>query len=989
MIPVRILNLLVVTIVLTLVLATPASGQLADSLPPLTPRPSLMAGVADPLISLNGIWLFRVDASTTAPDSVAEKSAGWSPISVPAEWVMQSYAVKPGTFAIYRRTFTVPSDWADKTIKLRFDGVHSVCRVWVNGSQVGEHEGGFTVFEFDVTDRVHPGSNSIAVAVKSESVADTLASASQYAAHQLGGITRKVTLFALPEQYIASLVTKTVFDRGLKNAELVVDLDLASESAQSTAPVTFAFELYNPSGMQELIEPAMAKSGGPSAGKTAHRTFSMKVPHVRKWDPEHPNLYLLRVQLWQDGRPAETLTQHVGFRQVTTRGNRVFVNGQPIKLHGANRHEVHPTLGRSLTPDLWRADAELFRAANVNYIRTSHYPPAEEFLDACDELGLFVECEAALCWVQHGANEKWKEWNYRDDRFLPYLLRANLENVAANRHHPSIIIWSLANESYWSSSFARVLDVVRRVDPSRLTSFHDQCWGQYNNGGSKAQVAVYHYPDENSPKQCNKETRPVLFGEYTHVETYNRREGVTDPGIRDNWGESFEKMYELVYRNTGCLGGAIWAGIDEVFALPEGRVTGYGPWGLFDGWRRPKPEYWHVKKSYSPVKLIDRQRHRTLPSTAVIELSLENRYDFTNLQEVGIAWSLGKEQGNVSVNILPHHSGILRIRPTALPQTGDTLQLTFTDPRGFVCETEAIPIAVKGRNPEAADNSLPPPVLDSTATHYVIRGQQCVYEIDKSTGRISNADAKGKKVLIGGPELMILPLESGECAPTFRPDVPPLNNACTNWQQESIHAVILKNGVVHIISEGTYAEAKGVSRLEFQRDGSLSVGYKFRSLQDVNPRQWGIVLYVSGGVDSLSWQRIGHWNTYPPDHIGRPSGSAVAYPRPREIASASRIPAGAWSADANELGTNDFRSTKSHLVGATLLAPDGHGISVLPYAAEAVRAFVDGERIGLLVAGFNTGGGEPFFEPHYKGERKPLKKGDKIEGSFVLQLVHK
>ncbi len=963
-------------------------GQEIDSLPLLTPRPLLTTDMPAPMMSLNGIWLFHSEFLTAMQDSCPDQESMWSPISVPSEWVMQSYSVKPGTYAAYRHSFDLPADWAGKRIKLRFDGVHSVCRVWVNGSGVGGHEGGFTVFEFDITKQVKPGSNTITVAVKSESIADTLASATQYAAHQLGGITRKVTLFAVPPLHLASFLTNTLFDRSFRHADLIVNMGLVNEALQAASPAQVVLELFDPSGKKVPTGPAAAALGSLSGGELVHRSVSIRVADVKKWDPEHPHLYVLKVHLRQNGQFVETLEQRIGFRQIAARGNRVFVNGQPVKLHGVNRHEVHPTLGRSLTPELWRKDAELFRAANVNYIRTSHYPPAEEFLDACDELGIFVECEAALCWVQHGANEKWKEWNYRDDRFLAYLLRANLENVAANRHHPSIIIWSLANESYWSPSFARVLDTVRRMDPSRLTSFHDQCWGQYNNGGSKAHVAVYHYPGEDEPRRCNQESRPVLFGEYTHVETYNRQEGVTDPGIRDNWGGPFERMYDLVYRNPGCLGGAIWAGIDEIFYLPDGQTCGYGPWGIIDGWRRPKPEYWHVKKSYSPVRVIERKRRR-LVANGVLNVPLENRYDFTNLSEVGISWSIGDERGKASVDVRPHQEGRLTIRPKQLPLTGSRLKLTFTDPRGFVCENEELPIGAAERPTEAPECKTPVAALDSTATCYIVRGEDYVCEIDRATGRIVRADAKGKGVLAGGPDLMILPLQSGECLPNHRSDIPPLNTTCTGWRQKSIQAEILKGGAVRILSEGLYAEAEGSSRLTFHGDGEIIVAYSFRALQEVNPRQWGVVFYTPLAIDSLSWKRDGQWTTYPPDHIGRRSGSAVAHPEPRDIATMFRVPRGSWSADANELGTNDFRSTKSSLIWVSLLSADGHGIFLPSYSPGAVRAFVDSERIGLLVAGFNTGGGEQFFGPHYARERKPLKKGDMITGKFTLTLTHK
>ena len=304
-----------------------------------------------------------------------------------------------------------PPTGAGQRIKLRFDTVHSDCRVFVNGREVGAHEGCFTAFELDLTDAVKPGRNTLALAVKNESIADTLASATQYAAHQLGGITRKVQLFALPPVNLAGQIVETKFDEKFENATLALKLSVADESpAQATGRISVRATLF--AGAKTVVTATRDVPAGSGAVE-----LSLPVAAPKKWDSEHPNLYLLKTELLAGDRLMEEISQRVGFRQIEVRGNQLFVNGTPVKLRGACRHEVDPMRGRSLTPETWRQDAELFRAANVNYIRTSHYPPPEEFLDWCDEYGFFVECEAPLCWVQHGANSIWQKWNYQDKSF--------------------------------------------------------------------------------------------------------------------------------------------------------------------------------------------------------------------------------------------------------------------------------------------------------------------------------------------------------------------------------------------------------------------------------------------------------------------------------------------------------------------------------------------------------------------------------------------
>jgi len=964
-----------------------SSAAPGGELPLITERPSYVADLPAQSLTLSGTWSFAPHMPPSFDGDPSRLAQSWSPIVVPGEWAMHSFVVRPDSFALYFRSFDVPAAWLGHTVKLRFDAVHSECKTWINGSPVGTHEGGFTVFEFDVSALVKPGPNTITVAVKSESTADVLASATQYAAHQLGGITRKVTLFAVPQVHISTLDAVTSFDAYFRDAVLTVDLCIANQSSAYATGVRVLLSLLQPDGKAVTAAGRSLRLPKVNAGETIRQRVAIPVRSPLSWDPEHPRLYSLRVELERGGVKTETVLRRVGFRQVETRGSQVFVNNRPVKLHGVNRHETHPTMGRSPTPEFWRKDAELFRAANVNYVRTSHYPPAEEFLDACDSLGIFVECEAALCWVQHGANEQWKSWDYRDPKFLPYLVRANLENIAANRHHPSIILWSLANESNWSSSFEYVLDLVRRLDPTRLTSFHDQCWGEYNNGGSKAQVAVYHYPSEDGPALCNKEARPVLFGEYTHIECYNRREGVTDPGIRDNWGGPFERMYDLIYDSPGCLGGAIWAGIDEIFLMPDGRSCGYGPWGIIDGWRRPKPEYWHVKKSYTPVRVMNRKVPLKF-SGGVLTIPVENRYDFTDLKELKVAWTIGDESGRATAAIPPRGRGTIEVRPNHSPRAGEALFVEFADPRGFVCESERLNI----ETPEESLLALPiqsggRPSLDSTTSRYYVKGKGFEWEIDRATGTIVRASANGRIVLVGGPSMMILPLEQGECFPNHRLDVAPLNDTCADWRASSVVALGRNDGAVSVTVNGSSAGAEGSTIMSFNGTGGMTVSYTFSANAEVNPRQWGVVLFAPADLDSVCWERSAQWTVYPPDHIGRSVGGARAHPVPRSLSVRSRNPGLAWSRDANELGTNDFRSTKSNVVSASLLSPGGSGVRISGEGTRAVRAFLDSARVGVLVAGFNTGGGESFFAPHYEKERRPLKRGDALSDRFVLTLI--
>ena len=578
----------------------------------LTPAPAAVEGLQTPSLPLSGAWKFN-PAPPRDFYTLGERGlSAWKTIRVPGDWTMQGYAVKPWTAAGYVKTLVLPNAWAGKRILLRFDGVQSDVKVWVNGRPAGSHMGGFNAFELDVTALARPGAvNTIAAAVQNESVADELASGTQYAAYQFGGITRKVTVFAVPEVHVGMLRIVTTFDEKYEDARLRVAFSVRNDGSRPSAAGEAVLTMIDPDGNAVCFSPATTAVGVLKPGAAADKTVEAGVIAPRKWDAEHPRLYRLIVELKSGGRTRQTIERKFGFRQVEVAGSQVFVNGAPLKVRGVNRHETHPLYGRSLTPELGRQDAELFRAANVNYIRTSHYPPAEEFLDACDALGLFVECEAPLVWINHGANEKWKKENPDDPKFYPYLERAIGEMIAFHADHPSILYWSLANESGWGPNWARAKEFADRADPTRPKTFHDQTYGDYNNLGSSGMpIANYHYPAPNGPEQVVGFDRPLLYGEYCHINCYNRTELAADPGVRDEYGRGFQRMWELINGSPVVLGGAIWAGINDIFFLPEGRAVGYGDWGIIDGWRREKPEYWHVKKSYSPIRVTARDDSR-------------------------------------------------------------------------------------------------------------------------------------------------------------------------------------------------------------------------------------------------------------------------------------------------------------------------------------------------------------------------------------------
>ena len=930
-------------------------------------------------MDLNGTWKFN-----GAPEKQLTGIENWPDIRVPGEWEMQGFKVEPGTRVKYARQFEIPDEWAGKQVFLRCDAIFSDARVFINGSLAGSHLGGMTAFELDVTGLLDfEQQNTIEIGIISESLADTLMSGSQYAAHPLGGILRKIYLFATPKVYLEKPTILTILDQSWKDARLEIHSTLKN-SKNRPAETEMEVVLTDPFGLPINLEGSVTRLTVHNNTQPLTLEFNIKDPY--KWTAEHPFLYRVDI-LVSSGTDAYRFSETIGFRQIEVVGNQVFLNGSPIKLKGVNRHEIHPLRGRSLNEELWEKDARMFKDANVNYIRTSHYPPGEEFLDWCDRLGLYVELENPLCWVGHGANEKWTESDPHNQRFYVYLEQLAHETTAFYGNHPSILIWSLANESAWGPNWTKLLELYNTLDPTRPKSFHDQAVGGYNNFGSvDMQIANWHYPGPEGARTAENFPRPMLFGEYVHLNTYNREEIVTDPGVRDAWGRAFHTMWETMQYCRGCLGGAIWSGIDDVFLMPDGRAIGYGEWGPIDGWRRTKPEYYHMKKTYAPVKIHNREV--PVPDQGEpIRLQVENRYDFTHLEKGSFRYTLNNESRSLFFDLSPRSEGILSVYTGIQPRGGDTLFLEFFDPDDRLVDATAIQIG----KPETMD--IPFEGLKNEALRISdskkfldIKTPSSAWRLDKRTGQIIWGKLNDQTVFTGGPLLMIEPLKTTGASTEHRRTIEPLNNICQDWDCNGFE-VIGAVDTVKIRVTGTYLEAEGTLEYQITKDGNLLVSYVFLSKIEINPRQWGLVFSLARSFENLEWNRDGLWSLYPEGHIGRTHGKAVPFPMAEAVAFRNEPPY-PWEWDPSPWGCNDFKATRENLLWATLTNENGSGILVRENGINTLRAYVDGDMIRFLVTGFHTGGGDAFLNAHYQNERRPLKDGSKIKGQVKLSLVN-
>lgn len=938
------------------------TSQAEVNVPRLSPLP---VGINKNKVDLTGIWSF---CNSPSDNFWKQDYAGkWKSIEVPGEWCMQGFTVERGTEAAYKRSFTIPASWNGKRIKLRCNGVYSESRIFINGDSVGSHFGGFTSFEYDVTDFVECGKNNkIVIGIKSYGLADSLANASKYAVHDLGGITRDLFLFPLETSNISMFHVSTQFDKYYNDAELCTEVELSNESDKDREGLFLQFTLKDKSGKEINI----GKSKYPvslKSGKKVKQNIAFNVKSPIKWNQEHPYLYVMTCKL-VDGNSNvlhETIRK-VGFRQIEVRGNQLYVNNMPVKLHGVCRHEVMPLRGRSVIGDIWEKDVRIFREGNVNYIRTSHYPPHENLLDACDELGMFVEVEAPFCWAD--------ETNVEESDRHKALENQHIEMVNRDRSHPSVLIWSVGNESRkYKEYFQNAARLIKEMDPTRPRIFSQ--W-EPSSDGNDLEIGNHHYPGPSGPDKYRNEKRPIVFDEYCHLNAYNRLELSSDPGLRNMWGEILDKMYTDMYHSQGVLGGAIWAGIDDTFFLPNGKTVGYGTWGPIDGWRRPKPEYWNMKKAYSPVKIF---QEGNINADGEVKFFVENRFNFTNLSDVKILWKTDNSNGRLEANIAPRSESNLTITLPEEAYSDETLAIEVIDWNGITIDEYNFKIQLKEINRiKEKTYKLSVKETDNSIT---VSSKVFEYTFDKKNGKINY-----------NPTLMLLPLNSegrGIQMTGEGQNFDPYNPTCTRWIAENYEVKQSKESVIIEVS-GYYKEAKGKYTYSFLSDGSVKVDYKFVAKEPVSPRQIGIVFTLPGDYDVLKWKREGYWNVYPVDHIGALEGSAKAFDSLISVsglAGPSVQPVVDWGKDQTEAGSNIFRSTKENIYEASLTSSenDSKCWKVVSDGNQSVRAWRENGQIRVLVADYVNPGKEGFIVPFAEKEYRHLKKGDIVSGSILFR----
>ena len=563
--------------------------------------------------SLNGPWKYRYGKNHTerTPEFFMPgfDDHAWTTIPVPSNVEKLGYGIpiyvniqypwrKPWTPPIvpdddpnntvnsYRRTFTIPPDWAGRRVLLTFDGVNSFCYVWVNGQRVGMGKDSRTPLEFDITQFLKPGENLLAVENFRWCDGSYLEDQDFW---RLSGIFRDVYLWSPPALHLRDFEVRTSFDSQYRQATL--DLAVSLESSATPAAVAIVeAKLLDPKGAN-VASPSIQLRVNPGTDATA--TISTSVVDPAKWTAETPTLYKLLLTLKDEsGKTLEVVPVNVGFRQVEIKKGDLLVNGQRILIKGVNRHEIDAERGQAITIDGMIQDILVMKRHNINAVRTSHYPNQQAWYDLCDTYGLYLIDEANV--ESHGMGYG-KESLANPPEWKAAHLDRTVRMVERDKNHASIIIWSLGNEAGNGPNFMATYDWIKQRDPHRPV--------HYERAGFARNTDIY----------CPMYSRPSLLRQYADGERVNGDWGQdfileagaerTRPLILCEYshamGNSSGNMWlywDLIYSKPHLQGGFIWDWVDQAQREPIHRNatrTAQAP-------KQGEPCFWAFGGDYGP-----------------------------------------------------------------------------------------------------------------------------------------------------------------------------------------------------------------------------------------------------------------------------------------------------------------------------------------------------------------------------------------------------
>lgn len=728
---------------------------------------------------LNGVWKFcYLPMPSMVPQDFWHNDhddSGWDSLTVPSNWQMEGYGYPHYTNVIYpfpvdppkvatenptglfRRTFTLPDDWEDSNLFLRFEGVDNVFSVWVNGIEIGMSKGSRLPAEFDITKASVKGINTIAVKVLQWSDSSYIEDQDMW---WLSGIFRDVYIIARPQTYIQDFFVKGLLDAALEDGNLDVSLKIANVSGG----LILETKLFDLEGNIVI-----------SASDTLlseQVKINLDVSKPEKWSAETPYLYRLLLSLKDiHGNYIEAVSCKTGFRKIEVKDGLLYFNGVAIKFKGVNRHEHHPDLGRVIPMYIMLKDILLMKQHNINAVRTSHYPDDPRFYDLCDEYGIYVIDEADLECHGFAVIDDWsrlsnsREWK---DAYVDRMVRM----VHRDKNHPSIVMWSLGNESGYGENHKEMAKAAREIDNTRLIHYEGETRLIFMEPGKEPEISdVFStmYTDVPTMIDLGKDKRlskPHILCEYAHA--------------MGNGPGNLKEYWDAFYDSDRLQGGFVWEWIDHGIRTTNAKGEEYFAYGgdfgdtpndgnfVIDGLifpdRTPSPGLVEYKKVLEPIKV-------SVYDIEKGEFEVTNRFDFMSLKGLLLSWNLNSDGkpidsgGFLMPEVLPRESKRIvipfnkNIKVENSAQVYLNMDFSLSNKAmwanfGHILAWEQIHISLKSNEykKDTTANAYKLNCLDSDGCFKVI-GNEFELSFDKNLGEIKEFSQNGKSILSLGPKL--------------------------------------------------------------------------------------------------------------------------------------------------------------------------------------------------------------------------------------------
>ena len=708
--------------------------------------------------SLNGDWSFKyLPGKDAGPDTDFFKPgfdvSSWKKITVPSNWEIKGFAepkyaleLEDG-LGLYQRTFRIPTGWRDgRRVCLRFEGVAFGFDAWLNGKAIGKSSASaYNPKTFDITDALGSDvENTLAVRVATKPLGYEFDVNDDWA---LSGIYRDVTLFSVPATHFTDLTTRTKL------------------AADGSAELSVAVSISQPEGgiIGKLLAPDGKIVRDFSMTHTPHGTYEshIKVEKPLLWTAETPASYQLQLTLSDKGHELQTFSERIGLREISIANDVLQLNGRPIKLHGVNHHDISPENGRAITEEEMRRDLELMKKGNINFIRTSHYPPQPRFIELCDEMGFYVMCEVSI-----GKGEE----HLNDPKYSENILARVEPTITRDKNRASVIIWSIGNENPVTDVELEACRRAKELDPTRpicIPKIGSYFQKNYQNIPGYVDIYSPHYPGNTTLRRFARDLkRPTILTEYAHAL------GLATDRIQEQW--------DIIQQTPTFAGGAIWhfhdQGILRVSENPVDRSKSTqfawvnetrfhdthgldGCDGIVYSDRTPQTDFWQVRKVYSPVQIAENSA-AVKSGSQEIALTVDNRHDFRSLAGMRLTWSLQRngaelQKGETPLQAAAHGRETVRIAVNIpADATADvlTLHLRCIDESGLEIIDRTVRLDLPAARRAAWPDELPAaakPVVKEDDGQVDIQLAKCTVTVRKNDGQLTIHDAAGKLLVAG------------------------------------------------------------------------------------------------------------------------------------------------------------------------------------------------------------------------------------------------